>query len=281
VFVDEDYTPKFTILNDSVREKKVYEFMVNAQKEIEKKNPGMFFGLKNSFEVTIKASTANADTSLTTRLGYSSWGKISWEPEWTIDTSLVSKDMDECISVIGKIVTVIGEKDKGKIQRAIKRGSLDSVAVNIQYIKEAYPVLADSIISISSQPDNKRIPKINGLMKQINYYGVTEAVLGQIFISKKGTIVIDQDDMKNDAVHTTKAMYTRTTAHEVMHLYHQQTNKTSVARWSVIRDWLNKHPGVRFYLCDDFSNNNACSKGTGHERNNPENTATCNEGNNY
>lgn len=77
--------------------------------------------------------------------------------------------------------------------------------------------------------------------------------------------------------------YNKKLAHEMGHLQYRCTNRVEVIKWNILRDALAK-AGQANKLCDDFSNNYGsrhCSKGPGHERNNPEGHACCGIEQNY
>jgi hypothetical protein len=86
----------------------------------------------------------------------------------------------------------------------------------------------------------------------------------------------------NNESNLIQSNYTRTLAHELMHIYYRTKNNIAAAKWGLWRDYAEKH---NLPLCDDFSDNSYncdhCSKGKGHEKNNPENFQCCSTECNY
>lgn len=108
-------------------------------------------------------------------------------------------------------------------------------------------------------------------------------------IPNKSIVRLDRDKMRNDIKIGKGEKYVRILSHELMHLYYEKNHLPEVARWHVLRDYLERDNAMRESLCDKFSKNykygiectRECSEGEGHERNNPEHEATCAEENSY
>jgi hypothetical protein len=74
-----------------------------------------------------------------------------------------------------------------------------------------------------------------------------------------------------------EATFTKTLAHELVHIYFKLTNKLDYLTWCILRE----KKEAKHDLKDQLGNNCGCSAGIGHECHNPENTDVCNEENKY
>ena len=99
-------------------------------------------------------------------------------------------------------------------------------------------------------------------------------------ISSKKKVYINDDNIGTAATSNSEyfeATFTKTLAHELVHIYFKLTNKLDYLTWRVLRE----KKDAKHDLKDQLGNNCGCSAGIGHECHNRENTDVCNEENNY
>ncbi|MBW8688368.1 hypothetical protein [Chitinophaga rhizophila] len=136
------------------------------------------------------------------------------------------------------------QKMSGRIRKLIEAGTLKDADLNDCY--ELIPDDAGVITSYCKIINSKKL-------LYLNYNGI----------------------LLMDATHpvTMEHRFTSITAHEMVHLYYTAQHYHSVLKWHVIRSKQSKY-GYKF-------GTSRCSQDDGHEVNNPEDTATCDEQTKY
>lgn len=284
------------------------DFITEAKKQIEKKSPFLLSDLK-TIQVNIDVLKSTDDVFNTVNSGDHHFG-VSTLPFrhnglLRLIPSLIVRE-DGCIKEIPIVLKV-----KYDFVKYLKEDALVNCALNndnyrliFERLKTTYPDLGRKIESWIKDEQIDKAAEIQRLSDNDNLnYVLTDAELDQeVSVTNVGTISLNADNL-NDIKKYAKGMapsnstktgemvlddllkrseenaikkliqqqYTRTLAHELMHVYYKKNNKVVGFRWS----FLGTIGDCRSFI--DGSSCKYCSSGPGHEKNNPDGQQVCQE----
>lgn len=296
--VEESFTPGINIDYDKKSDE--YSFISKAQEKIKKKNNSMYTFLEGK-SITIKvAHTKDGITA-----GEAGWNNHSLPSEFKFDPKTLKFDGSDCI--IGPIIIsqIVVKSKIDELKEIIEKGNIPTTDIYKQ-IKLANPIETQELEEIIKGNSNTELLeelKKSKFYAMINIYrAVTdEEILTKVIDPKNGSVTLYTDWLNEpdngckkefitsgtppEERYCIQYNYTRKLAHELMHLYYQANNKVEWVKWYLMR--VNtENTTFNTKLCDDFSDESSynsfnCSKGLGHEKNNPEGHSVCAEEFNY
>ncbi len=177
----------------------------------------------------------------------------------------------------GTLVAKLDGKEKGNIKDAIKAKSKTD-----QYNYFYERVRKNSVEQAAILDTAMVRGKISaGALDSLRYAVRNEDVDKFIdLISSKKKVYLNDDNISTASTNNGEyfeTTFTKTLAHELVHIYFKLTNKLDYLTWRILRE----KKEAKHDLKDQLGNNCGCSAGIGHECHNRENTDVCNEENNY
>ncbi len=295
VEMKEPFVPGITINYDNST--KEYSYISNAEKQISNNNndKDMYNYLALKKQVTINVLSAKDGQTA----GESTWNDLKLPNGFQFDPKTLHYQ-GNCICSPIIVTLFVSSDDILELESTLETGTIPNTDL-YQQIKLANP---DEIKEVEDIINANR-PTLCNELDGSKFYALKEKVYRAATddeIDKKvsdpinGAVTLYTDVLNDETKNKDfrpinppsedeliKVNYTRKLSHELMHLYYKANHKVEVTRWSLMRNKID----MNLYgskLCDDYSNSYGCvncSKGEGHEKNNPEGQAACNEECNY
>ena len=174
-----------------------------------------------------------------------------------------------------RLISRINDMDEIDIDWAIRQGRSTQKVDRLLYRIERLSISnANHIRQIIASKDTTQMSFLNSVRYEVT---AADDISEWIEFNTGNTIDINM----NMSAFSSQSEFTKTTAHELLHIYWSVFYPFEKLKWIIIRDKVGTGSNYNYTLGDTLGNNSpigedcGCSTGPAHERNNPENKEIC------